>query len=249
MIEQSAVFGFPSFWDETYQTHQDVFRAIDRLTGIADQITLAALGSSDELKQVLCALTQVSSTAMRDVIILAGNRRGTGAMKVARSMFEVALTAEYLEKHPRDVNDYLDFSTIRSYEWERRHSELSAEQATQLEAEFRSVKSRFTNAKGQLRKTWTTKSIKDIADELGRSDLYEIMYAAASDIHHVNVVGLISHEFDWLIESLRVAHGSLLQTVTSLYNVCQFPDFAKKVKDALAEFDELYRRYEQKPSA
>jgi hypothetical protein len=34
-------------------------------------------------------------------------RRGVGAMKVARSRFEVSITAEYLEKNPAETDLYV----------------------------------------------------------------------------------------------------------------------------------------------
>jgi hypothetical protein len=50
------------------------------------------------------ALTSINVTSMSDVLILTGNGRGTGAMKVARSMYEVSVTAEYLEKNPNEAD-------------------------------------------------------------------------------------------------------------------------------------------------
>ena len=57
--------------------------------------------------EVLRALTSVNNAGMTDVVILTGNRRGVGAMKVARSMFEVSITAEFLRKNPAETDLYL----------------------------------------------------------------------------------------------------------------------------------------------
>jgi hypothetical protein len=58
----------------------------------------ATQDDKSDLVEVLRALTSVNDAGMTDVVILTGNQRGVGAMKVARSMFEVSITAEYLGK-------------------------------------------------------------------------------------------------------------------------------------------------------
>jgi hypothetical protein len=112
----------------------------------------------------------------------------------------------------------------------------------QAEAEYNRVRPRFTNSKGRVQNSWSAQSLKQMADAVGRTALYEVMYGTASTLHHVNALGLIGHEADWLAEGLRIAHGSLLQTVCSLYNVSGRSKFADDFHALTAEFDEVWKR-------
>lgn len=169
---------------------------------------------------------------------------GTGAVKIARSMLEVSLTAEYLENNPAESVAYLEFAFILAWRWAQSSpGAYTAEQVLEVEAEYNRVKARFTNSKGRVQNNWSVKPIKQMADEIGRADLYEVMYGATSTLHHVNALGLLGHEMDWVPEALRVAHGSLLQVVCSLYNVSSLSHFAARFAALTKEFDDVWMKH------
>lgn len=240
--DKTAVFGFPGVWHEVFKSYEQIFRAVDKLTELTGKVIDATAGCQEDVQQVLRALTQVNSGGMNDVLILAGNKRGSGAMKVARSMFEVSITAEYLEKNPKASHDYLDFTYVLVWRWvQNSPGKLTASEMQRSEAEYNRVKARFTNSKGRVQNNWSTRSLKEMADAVGRTALYEVMYRAGSMLHHVNPLGLIGHEADWIAEGLRIAHGSLLQTACSLYNVSDRSEFASDFRVLTSEFTEVWK--------
>jgi len=241
ITERRAVFGFPDIWDEVYTAYEDDFRAIDALLETANKVIAAAPQSQEDVQELLRVFTKINSEAMRDVLILAGNKRGTGAMKIVRTMFETSITAEYLEKNPAEVQDYFDFAHVGT----RRSAQgvapgkLTSEQMKEVEANYEGVKGRFTNSKGRIRNSWSAKTLKEMANELNRTALYELIYGASSDLSHVNVMGVIAHELDWTKESLRTAHGCLLQTVCSLFNVSRIEDLRGRINSSIADFERV----------
>jgi hypothetical protein len=72
-------------------------------------------GNTKELVVVQRRLMEICSASMVDAVFLSGNRRGVGAMKIARGMFEIHVIAEYLAKNPTEVDDYLNFSTVEAW--------------------------------------------------------------------------------------------------------------------------------------
>lgn len=94
MASPTAVFAFPDFWDVAYKKYADVYIAIDKLQFVANELIGLTNGSGMEPVQLMRALASINNAGMSDVIVLTGNGRGPGAMKVARSMFEVSITAE-----------------------------------------------------------------------------------------------------------------------------------------------------------
>ena len=244
MEQPRAVFGVPAVWDSTFEAHESVFRSIEDLRTVARDLVAATKDSTQELVQVQNALTQICSESMFDVLLLAGNKRGAGAMKIARGMFEVSVISAYLEKNPNEVDDYLNFGMVESWRHLRavekyNPGHVPLELMREAEAEYKRVKPQFSNARGHVQLRWADKTIRQMAEEVGLLNIYEIAYSTASELHHIPLAGIIGHELDWLTEALYVAHGSLLKTVVSLYNVHHETgaDFRNKLDAAIADFE------------
>jgi hypothetical protein len=243
MEEPRAIFGDPMIWDSIFREHEKTLRAIEDLRTIAKDLAQATKGSREELIQVLIALTHICSDNMYDVLLLVGNRRGLGAMKIARSMFEISVISAYLAKNPSEVDAYLDFGIVEA--WKRVHIvekhglEVPPDLRKDAEAAYNEVKSKFTNSAGRVQLRWTKKTIKQMAEEVGRLKIYDIAYGLASELHHMPVSGVIGHELDWTSEALYVAHGSLLETVASLYKSHREPlsGFGDKLNAAIKHFE------------
>jgi hypothetical protein len=108
----------------------------------------------------------------------------------------------------------------------------------QVEAEYNQVKPYFSNTQGNVRKRWTDKSIKQMADDVGLLNIYEVAYGTAWELHHMPVSGVIGHELNWVKEALFVAYGALLGTVVSLCRVAHVPEaeFRSRLSAAIANF-------------
>jgi hypothetical protein len=245
----TAVFAFPNVWDAVYKAHADVYHAIDEVQLVANELIVATKDSDAELVQLMRTLTSVNSISMSDVLILTGNGRGTGAIKVARSMYEVSVTAEYLEKNPHEADLYLDFAHVIGWRQLLLVEKSSPDKVTpefkrEAEAQYNRVKGKFEK-NGRVRNSWSEKSLKKMADDIGKPDLYELVYGLSSMLHHVNVGGPIGHELNWDAEALRIGHGALLQTVTTLYNVHHTTGtgFREKSNVLIRDFEQVWKEH------
>jgi hypothetical protein len=251
MDEQKAIFGSPSIWDSVFQTHENIFRAIESLRATATELVSAVQDSPQELVQVQASLASICSESMLDVLLLAGNNRGAGAMKIARGMFEISVISNYLEKNPSQVRDYVDFSLVEAWrhlQTVERYSpgRVPPDLMNKAEAEFNRVKSRFSNIQGRVQFRWNSKSLKQMAEEIGLLNLYEVAYGPASELHHLPFTGIVGHDLNWLQEALFIAHGSLLGTVLTLFNLSYAPgtenEFRLRLDTAISEFKHRPRR-------
>lgn len=182
---------------------------------------------------------------MTDGVMLTGNLRGVGAMKIARSMFEVAVTAEYLEKNPIAVDLFLDFAHITSWRYvqkiERTNpGKVSAQHKREAEAEYNRIKGKFEK-NGRVRNSWSGKNLKEMAEAIDRADEYDLVYPVGSDPHHVSVMGLIGHESQWEAEALKVGHDALLQTIASLCNAYRGTrtEFRNRLDDLVKDHEKV----------
>jgi hypothetical protein len=192
-------FGFEDFWPQASKEYADVFPVLAKLVALMNEmLDVADKKRNGELELSVTCLTRMTGFGMNDVMILCGNGSGVGAIKIGRGMFETSLLAEYLRRNPNEVSDYVDFGPVLA--WRRlqtlrgkKRQGMAPEMVKQLEGEYNSVKGRFLNSKGNVRSQWTTKKISQMAEELGRSDQYALVYGLACSLHHANFEGLMGH--------------------------------------------------------
>jgi hypothetical protein len=140
------------------------------------------------------------ANSLESVLILVSNGCADDAFRIARTMFESAITIHYLESHPDLVQDYVDFLWVKR---KRHHDDLvkyapsqaervDPQQLEQMNAEYERVKPRFTDRKGKVRNSWCRVSIRAMAEEIKADSMYGGMYGFTSSITHTDMLGLVS---------------------------------------------------------
>jgi len=252
-------FGFPEIWDQVYGQCSVFFEGAKELEQLMDEILQTgqtkAVAPADK---AVFGLSRLTAIGLVELLVLAANGCGQGAMKIARGMFESALYAEYLRRHPEEAGDYIDFGQVvlwKRHQWIKENSPegttgQSSEAVRHLEENFNRVKDRFTR-KGKIRGQWCRKQISQIAEEMGRKNQYEGPYSFACSIHHGSFEGLLSYferrdsntkfgappSLEGVPLALIFGHTSLFQALDTL-NSCFKLGFDDKITGA-------YERYQQ----
>ncbi len=261
--DEMISFGCPDFWPKVYQEYAPVFSSFDHLADLTSEMLRRVDGrTKTPVEEAVHFLTRLTAFGFNDALLLCGNGSGTGAMKVVRGMFETSTLAEYLRLNPKEVEDYIDFGRVQSwrrYQWllARRPEtakQIPPEEASALELEYKRVKERFTDKKGNVRYQWTTKSLGKMAAEMGRTDQYELVYGLGSSLHHANFEGLVSYvemkddevamdgppSLAWVGSALITAHQYLLFALETLNQGCKLA-FDEKITAAGEEFQSLWK--------
>ncbi|HEV2135233.1 MAG TPA: DUF5677 domain-containing protein [Terracidiphilus sp.] len=253
----NVVFGFEEFWPKTYAQYGKQLDAIGDLIRIGDELVRAAEENADEpVKRVIWVLTSATMSGACEAVLLCGNGCGAGAMKVVRGMYESRWTAEYLRRNPSEVDDFLEFSKVLA--WRRLHwrqgynGRVAADVMKRAEDEFNRVKGRFPDGRGGIRHTWSKKSIRAIAKEVGHEKEYEAPYAVACSIHHANFEG-ISALFNsgngalapppseaMVKMALNLAHANLWFALATLNDSCGL-GFDQRIDDAQRALEGVWR--------
>jgi hypothetical protein len=184
MVNSNIVLGSPDFWTKVHDANKEAFSAFERIENLANEaFSEADKKAEKDYEKAVYILTRITLFGLNDVILLAGNGSGAGAMKIVRSMFESSALAEYLRLNPNEAPDYIDFGKViewKRYQWSLSNTPKVAQNyppglAKQVEDRFNQVKSRFTDSKGKIRRDWTSKSISEIAKAIGRTKEYELV--------------------------------------------------------------------------
>lgn len=262
--EPRVTFGFEEFWPVVQARHERQFGAVVELVGLANEMDAVAREIAVEpVQKVIYVLTRATTIGMNDVVLLCGNGCGTAAMKIGRGMFESSATAEYLRRNTAEVEDYIDFGRIvawRRYQWMLSESpedakRMDADRTRTIEEEYNRVKARFSDAKGRTRNRWSIKTIREIAEDIGREKEYELPYSLSASIHHSNAEGLLAHidyengklvfdappSLEWIPEALLMAHTNLLTAVDTLNDACNL-GFTDKLKAAVESFHKAWKK-------
>jgi len=194
--------GFPEFQEEV---RRRIGPLLDSATGFREiGREILAKPCSGQLAQLVREIARIVANSLESVLILASNGCADDAFRIARTMFESAITIHYLESHPDLVQDYVDFIWVKR---RRHHEDLTKyhpEQAErvdpqsleQMNTEYERVKLRFSDRKGKVRNSWCRTSLRAMAEEIKADSMYGGMYGFTSSISHTDMLGLVSASGD-----------------------------------------------------
>ena len=231
-LDTRVVPGHPEFWDRVHDSAPKFFEAAKALEPYLNEIFSA--GPSEPLHKVCRHIAKTVCNSLGAVLVLTCNGYGNDAMKVARSMFEGAVTVGYLKLHPEQLQDYMDFVWLSSHkliQFLRDHSQetlkdIADEDLAHSEQEYQRVAPRFTNRGGKVRSHWCKRPFSQMVVDVGLAPWYPSFYHLASAMHHVDMRGLatqlernpdpevldadIAPSDEWIKQALLAAHVSVL---------------------------------------
>ena len=145
------IVGFPEFHDSVVQQYPVFFETIPALQKALND--LAGEGYEDITSEhhLILNLGILAGVTMMELILLAVNGFGPGALKTARSLLEASVTAEYLRLHPEHYEDFIEFHHIERFRevaflkeyLPDAYGALEPEFVQHLEAEMHRVRDRF----------------------------------------------------------------------------------------------------------
>jgi len=153
----------------------------------------------DQLQELLRLLTRTVANSMRSVKVLVENGCGTDALKIARTMFETAVTVHYLHSHPEFVQDFVDFLWVKRkkhHDYLRNFVPKEAERldpafVAEMIAEYDRVKPRFIDVRQKVRASWHKGDRRDMARKIAAEGMYGGMYPILSSLTHMDMLGLV----------------------------------------------------------
>lgn len=264
MATAQVQFGNPHLSQRIYSALKDPLDAIKSLEPlIQDMIEAAENSRSTKAQRVIEMLALTAARALNDVIILVGNGAGLGAMILSRGMFECVVMAEYLRRNPREQADYTAFGIVTSWHRYKKLKRDSSETANAIRPEiiaevrrkYSRAAARLKDRKGNLRRQWHRKPLRNMAEEIGLGEQYTTAYGLAASMHHASFEGIAAHlSIDgeemtfgepsveaWLHEALISAHTYTLQILETLNRAMRL-DFKGRLEKALEDFMRVWRK-------
>jgi len=192
MTPDTNEMGFPEFRAAVGRSHRPMLAIAERFLAMGREMTEGI--RLDQLQELVRLLTRTVANSMRSVMVLVENGCGSDALKIARTMFETAVTIHYLHSRPELVQDFVDFLWVKwkkHYDYLLKFSPKEAERldrgfVQEIHAEYERVKHRFRDCRGQ----WHKADRREMARKVAAEGMYGGMYPMLSSLTHIDMLGL-----------------------------------------------------------
>lgn len=250
--------GLPEFWQTAHDLHPEAFQAVHRIIPLQQAILEKPL--EEPFHIVVRHIAKVTINSLGALTTLLLNGYGHDGMKIARSIFEAAVTVRYLAKHPSKFQDYLDYIHIRrkkaldyiDQNVPELAKKVSPEDRKEIAESYHRIFPQFKTKRGGVRNSWSDKPLSQMAAEVGMGEQYQTFYSWASSLHHADVSGLasqthVSGDVDiapskqWIGEALLMGHQGALLVLGTLNDVAKL-GMEAKMQAAIDEFSEIWGR-------
>ena len=181
-------YGYRKEWRAFAARHSEFTRRFGNIAKAIDVAFQRTYRTTGPTERTIYFLGRLAVEEFMEILLLCANGYGIGAQKLLRGMFERAVTARYLFKHPDEVDNYLAFHRVADYKFlnavqsSMGDGVLSQEQAEQIKRDFEAVKARFmvpdcrTCKTTRLNYTWSRADVVSMARE--SEDLWRFIVPA-----------------------------------------------------------------------
>jgi hypothetical protein len=184
----SVQYGYPEEWSSFATRHSEFVQRFDNIEKALHAAFHRTHATSTLAQRTIYFLGRLAAEEFMEILLLCGNGYGIGAQKLVRGMYERAVTARYLFRHPDEVDDYIAFHRVTDHRFLMAiqstigHDVLTREQAERIERDYDAVKSRFmipdckTCNTTRLNHSWSRKDVVSMARE--SEDLWRLLVPA-----------------------------------------------------------------------
>ena len=172
-----VVHGHPDEWNDFHERNPRFLGQFKNLLK-AKRVAFDVVRENTILAQrTVYFLGLVIVEEFMEILTLCGNGYGVGAQKLIRGMFERAVTAHYLLKHPEQAQDFRDYGAVADYKLLQslrssgRDSTIPEERQAEIAQKYESVKDRFLITSCEecgttrVNHTWNKKDVVSMARE------------------------------------------------------------------------------------
>jgi hypothetical protein len=111
-MDEQVIFGFQEQWQEFQRRNDKFLSRIPNLTAAFALCFHRELEDSEVIDRVVYMLGRECVEDFFEILLLAGNGYGIGALKLLRGLYERAVTLVYLSEHPDEVDSFYNYFPV-----------------------------------------------------------------------------------------------------------------------------------------
>jgi len=159
-------FGFPEEWERFSERNQAFLDLFPRLQAAFEKHLIRTAADTDVADRVILLLGRLCLEDFMEVMLLAGNGYGIGALKIVRGLYERAVALSYLVEHPDKSEDFLDYARVEQFKAVSAWVEANPGDEAGME-QLKKARSRYHEVKAKFGKTWSGMDFVSMARTTG----------------------------------------------------------------------------------
>lgn len=249
--------------------HRSFFDRFPNFQQALDAVFVRQFSNSNPTDRVVFNLGRLCAEDFMEILVLAGNGYGIGALKILRGMYERAVTAWYLHSKPEETDNYLDFYWVSQRRLARAVTDtfgegvLPKDKLEEVEEMYQSVRDRFQVTvcekckKKQVNYTWSKLDFVSMAREVGSLGQFVVpAYYIPTQQAHSTVRAILSRleegkeensiifgghaQRDEADDCLRLGYLILLSVLDLQIEHFKLEPLREKFQQCLTDFNEIW---------
>jgi hypothetical protein len=130
MVEAERIIGIGSAEEQAdfIKRHDLFMKRFPNLRGAFNTAFARGFSSAAPTDRVVFSFGQLCVEDLMEILVLAGNGYGIGALKILRGMFEKAITAHFVHEEPQETENFLDYYWVTQHKLAQRVNETFGEE-------------------------------------------------------------------------------------------------------------------------
>jgi hypothetical protein len=268
-LRPSLIFGVPARWEAFHQRNGGFLDAWGRLHKLIELVFIRKLTNPSQNDLHVLYLGRICVEDFLEIMLLCGNGYGIAGMKLLRGLFERALTAWYLHKHPKETPNFEDYWHVQNHRLAREAREklgkdvVPDEIMAELQARADAVRERFMIPDCEACKTtmlnhsWTRLDVVSMARECPEVGEY-LLPAYRDTLAHVHAnfggillrLKMVEESIGFRDESppaesdavLVTAHALLLRVLDLQVQHFHLEDLGHELGRCVEDFPNVWRK-------
>jgi hypothetical protein len=263
------ICGMPEEWSHFEKRHSLFFARFPHLDSALQTAFIRTVTLSEPIDKFVFQYGRLCVEDFFEVVLCCGNGYGMAAQKLLRSLYERAVTLEYLDKHPLELDAFIDFQKIQDYKVVKSIEEtvgegtISAETVAEAKARYEAVKQNFmvTDCKKcgtqRLNHSWSKLNFVAMSKDTGSLGKLVVQGYYIPMKHAHATFGALSSRLEVLKDdtvsfiptaqrkpadgAFRVAHNIVLQIVAAHNERFKVDGLEEKVQICMQDFLDIWR--------
>jgi len=266
-MDEEPIFGFKEQWKPFQTRHHEFFERYSNLQAALNAAFIRVVKDGEAHDWVVFTQGRVCAEEFFEILLMAANGYGICALKLIRSLYERAVTMDYLSQHPTDVAAFVDYHSVaqrklmKAIQNSMKSDPFTKEKIEEVETEFLKVKSGFmvtdcsTCGTQRLNHTWHRLDLVSMAQKTKFGKLIVPAYYVPMGHVHSTMRALLSRTDEsqpsgtqFHAESqpkeadmaLELAHNIMLGVLGSQETHFKLEELSKPLQKCLEDFVEIW---------
>jgi len=135
--KEQLICGIPEEWEDFHKRHALFYERFPHLRDALNTAFIRKGSSTEPIDRFVFLYGRLCCEDFFEVLLCCGNGYGHAALKLLRSLYERAVTLEYLHRNPNELDDFLDYHEVQE------HKLLTSIEKTFGEGTIREAKRKF----------------------------------------------------------------------------------------------------------